>query len=87
MSSVTEFVRVNDLSGVYVAYYPDNSTGDALTPIRGLFRDKFQMNGETYFTFEHPLEGTIFHLNQLSFMNEKSRITFTKDGSLIKSFP
>lgn len=87
MTSITRFVTDTDLSGVYITYYPDNSIGHALPPTRGYFKDKFQINGQTYFTFEHPLYGTIFKLNQHSFMNDTFRITFTKDGSLIKSFP
>ena len=88
MSEVMDFVRRNDLTGWYIIHHKDGSVGySGLPQIRGFFKDKFQSHGETYFTFEHPLDGTVFSLNQLSFINEKSRITFVKEGTVIKSFP
>lgn len=88
MTSVMDFVRGNDLTGIYITYHQDDSIGySGLPQIRGFFKNKFQLHGETYFTFEHRLDGTVFSLNQLSFINEKSRITFAKDGTLIKRFP
>jgi hypothetical protein len=88
LALVMNFVEKNDLTGMYITYHQDDSIGySGLPQIRGIFKKKFQLYGETYFTFEHPLDGTVFSLNQLSFMNEKSRITFAKEGTLIKRFP
>lgn len=88
LTLVMNFVKENDLTGMYIIYHQDDSIGySGLPQIRGVFKNKFQLYGETYFTFEHPLDGTVFSLNQLSFMNKKSRITFAKEGTLIKRFP